>query len=949
MTTRKLRFVSPGIRLSEVDNTQLPKVAQPVGPAVVGRARRGPALRPVTVSSMSEFIEIFGNPIPGTEGGDVWREGNLLAPSYGTYAAQAWLKNSSPLTFVRVLGAQHVNATSTGEAGWSVNRAFGLFVIPSGSGDGSNGFTNQTGSLAAVFYLPHADWSIRLSGGMAGNPAANSNTSSVGALINSTANNFSFVAELFSGSTSQKKIPFNLDRDDNNYLRKVFNTNPTLTNSGIVTTAESYWLGESFENYVNNNIGGTGSVGVMLQLITGSGTGGYDRATFKQGIVDSQTGWVISQDITTNSGSYKPEDMQKLFRFISLYTGEWNQSNLKISISNIRPASSEFNPYGRFDVIVRSIQDSDGAVRIAERFSDCNLDPNSADYVANKVGDKFSTWDETKNRYREYGKYDNHSKFIRIEMNGDVDDGLTDTSLVPFGFFGPPVLADIQFFDATQAAMTGGSPGASNEGTHYVMTNGTSQWVGNTVESGFFISGNVNMTGTVLQHPTLRLRVSSSDGGLNDQKEAYFGINTNRNASTIRFDRSHVDMVRVKSDTINAQNFSTGQHTKLSFIFSLDDLRTTGSTRITAWWQSGSRGDGDSRTAQQSDWRQILTDGYNRFTMPLHGGFDGVEVIEKDPFNNTRMGSTEESNYAYNSVKRCIDAVSNAEIVETNLLAAPGITKNTLTAHMLTVAENRADTLAIIDLPSVFTPPHEATATTFANRVGGNPTSVVNALRDRGLNNSYGCTYYPWVKIFDEIHGVQVFVPPSVVALGTFANTEAVSELWFAPAGFNRGGLNGGDGGLPVIGVTEDVLSEERDELYAANINPIAKFPAEGVVVMGQKTLQVTQSALDRINVRRMLIFVKKEISRIATRILFEQNVQQTWNAFLGEIEPFLQSVKTRLGLSDFKVVLDASTTTPDLVDRNILHAKVFLKPSRSIEFIDIQFNISSTGAAFED
>jgi phage tail sheath protein FI len=182
-----------------------------------------------------------------------------------------------------------------------------------------------------------------------------------------------------------------------------------------------------------------------------------------------------------------------------------------------------------------------------------------------------------------------------------------------------------------------------------------------------------------------------------------------------------------------------------------------------------------------------------------------------------------------------------------------------------------------------------------------------------------------------------------------FANTENKSALWFAPAGFNRGGLTEGSAGLPVLGITERLSSKDRDILYEANINPIATFPAEGIVVFGQKTLQTTASALDRINVRRMLIFVKKEVSRIANRLLFDQNVQTTWDRFIGQVTPFLERVKIGFGLTEFKVVLDSTTTTPDLIDRNIMYAKIFLKPARSIEFIAVDFIITNTGAAFED
>jgi phage tail sheath protein FI len=184
---------------------------------------------------------------------------------------------------------------------------------------------------------------------------------------------------------------------------------------------------------------------------------------------------------------------------------------------------------------------------------------------------------------------------------------------------------------------------------------------------------------------------------------------------------------------------------------------------------------------------------------------------------------------------------------------------------------------------------------------------------------------------------------------GVLASSEAQAQVWFAPAGFNRGGLSDGAAGIPVTGVTERLTSKDRDILYEARINPIASFPSSGIVVFGQKTLQERSSALDRINVRRLVIYLKKQISILSTRVLFEQNVQATWNRFKSLIEPFLANVKTQFGITDYKLILDESTTTPDLIDQNILYAKIMIKPARAIEYIAIDFVIASTGASFDD
>ena len=185
--------------------------------------------------------------------------------------------------------------------------------------------------------------------------------------------------------------------------------------------------------------------------------------------------------------------------------------------------------------------------------------------------------------------------------------------------------------------------------------------------------------------------------------------------------------------------------------------------------------------------------------------------------------------------------------------------------------------------------------------------------------------------------------------MGVLGSSESKSAVWFAPAGFNRGGLTEGAAGIPITNVSERLSSKERDTLYDARINPIASFPANGIVVLGQKTLQERQSALDRINVRRLVIYLKKQISVLSTQILFEQNVQATWDRFKGLIEPFLANVKTRFGITDYRLILDETTTTADLIDQNILYAKIMVKPARAIEFIAIDFVIASTGASFDD
>jgi len=309
------------------------------------------------------------------------------------------------------------------------------------------------------------------------------------------------------------------------------------------------------------------------------------------------------------------------------------------------------------------------------------------------------------------------------------------------------------------------------------------------------------------------------------------------------------------------------------------------------------------------------------------------------------------------SVKKTIDMFADPEFIEANIVSVPGIVNEGLTTHMINVCEERGDALAVIDPRGGYVPASEnnqseqqrMTSGTGRGGVSQHVIEVGDNMSLRTLNSSYGATYYPWVRISDTITGRQIWAPPSIAAIGAMSFSENESALWFAPAGFNRGGLTGGAAGIPVSNVRQRLNSKERDFLYERSINPIASFPNEGIVIFGQKTLQVTPSALDRINVRRLMIFVKKEISRIAAQLLFDQNVEQTWSRFTGQVNPFLDNIKNNFGLDDFKVILDETTTTPDLIDRNTIYAKIFLKPTRAVEFFAIDFVITNSGASFED
>ena len=992
MSVKSFKFVSPGIFINEIDNSFIPRGPEAIGPVIIGRSTRGLAMTPVKVESYADFVTQFGDTVAGSGGGDIHRDGNFQSPMYGTYAAKAFLDSqTAPITYIRLLGQQTDDGKADGgaaAAGWDVQKsptttaatnggAYALFVAASGAMKATDhpAAANSTiGSAyhAATFYLNKGQ--MFLSGNLCIGSAVDTTQEGMGThtvIDTGTDGIFNIV---ISGTSLQETISFDLDDTSDNFLRKKFNTNPQLAGENATSffpesTKKDYWLGESFEQAIRKQgLHSPGKKrGVLIPLGFDGGTIANPSKMKGQAATEAKAGWFIGQD-TGLTAVYEPENMQKLFRLIGRGHGEWLHKNCKVSIEKIRQSTNKSYPYGSFSVVIRDLYDTDANVTVVERFDRCNLDPASPNYVARKIGNQYVEWDKTEKRLKTYGEYPNNSKFVYVDMNQDVEDGSTGfPELLPFGYFGPPKPSNIIGITGSGLPYASAAKGL---GTFVVSKNTVVAPVGQNEDPAgkyhaqsalVFFSGALGAEGasvTVTPRGALSgslifasasLRVSASDGGLRNPKHAYFGFSANRSADKNVGCRSVADYHRMPyqgyadsdpTTTVHGTNGVDGW----SYVFSLDD--------VTPYYgyQSGSRKLGDSKTS--SSYTDILNAGYNRFTAPFWGGFDGFDVFKPDPLYNGAIAAgteTEDNSYVYNTWRRAIDTVSDPEAIDMNLLVAPGLTHEGLTERMVDVCEERADALALIDLPDVYIPPHEQYYADKSSRIGTTPRGAARQLRDRKIDSSYGATFYPWVQTRDQGTGQLVWIPPSVAILGVLASAAAKTDVWFAPAGFNRGGLSDGAAGIPITKVSEKLTSKNRDILYEYNVNPIASFPSSGIVLFGQKTLQERQSALDRINVRRLVIYLKKQVSILSTQVLFEQNVQATWNRFIGLVEPLLSNVKTRFGITDYRLILDETTTTPDLIDQNIMYAKIMIKPARAIEFIAIDFVILNTGASFDD
>tara|TARA_Y100001973_G_scaffold11765_1_gene16112 strand:- start:256 stop:2670 length:2415 start_codon:yes stop_codon:yes gene_type:complete len=564
-----------------------------------------------------------------------------------------------------------------------------------------------------------------------------------------------------------------------------------------------------------------------------------------------------------------------LFRVKTLSDGSNMNSKYKVGIRDIKPASDVAgSDYGIFtlDVQINNPGENDDGT-VLETFANCNFDEDSANYLPRKVGDRFTTID-SQGKLTHNGDYPNQSKYIRItgptitsvstEESSLKELANVSEELLPMGFG--------KLTTPTDDSVTRVGGGAS------------------TAPTASFVSGQLNSRNEF------------------DSNVFYgFDFANETNKQYLRKTPAGADVggniTMSLEDQLGNANAST--------------LGTTFADET------------ENITLGLSHFKQ------RKFAVPFQDGFDGfnpaapkktgTDIVAGNSQGFDMTLSTSSGSVAF---KRAINAVSNPDEFDINMLVTPGIIHSihpSVTNHAIDKVEDRADAFYIMD-GSVY------------------GRSIDNAVADiKTLDSNYVATYYPWVKILDSVKNKPTWVPPSVVLPGVYANNDAVAQEWFAPAGLNRGGLT------EVLEAQTRLTHSERDDLYENRINPIATFPGQGVVVFGQKTLQAKPSALDRINVRRLLINLRKFIASSSRFLVFEQNTAALRSRFLNIVNPYLESVQSNSGLTAFRVVMDESNNTPDVVDRNQLVGQIFIQPTRTAEFIVLDFVVQPTGATFPE
>jgi phage tail sheath protein FI len=708
---------------------------------------------------------------------------------------------------------------------------------------------------------------------------------------------------------------FSLDPTNAYYIANVLNTDPLLVEE------KGHLLYTHYE--IDENQAAVAPVGATLtEMIVTEDAGDADDAykTFEQRFNHAKTPWVKSQSFGT--------DKFNLFKIHALSDGEFENSNIKISVINLRYDKN--GSWGSFDLVVRDFNDTDAGQKHIERFSSLNLDPTSSNFIAKKIGDK-RTWfnfDKQTQQLQTSGTYDNVSKYIRVEISDDVSQSQIPVNAVPFG----------------HAAYEEMTVTLKNDSDMVILGEGT-----------------IDLTDVTANNLPLPYRQNVAVG-LDLTKKSYSKLHWGFQMSKVQdidepnesFVQSTVAKNLVKflpNGTLNSIVATTGHEFTLENVeANVRDLSTDADERAIDWKESNYRYDSVlddlttvTRALKASDITGSTNSAYAKFTMLMQGGFDGTNIFREQKAKMQNAAVVWEMEDASNqggtsgptvvAYRKALDVITSKSDVEIQILAVPGIRHSAVTQYAIDAVESRFDALYIADILEKDSNGDTILSETQITDVGNTIAQFVS----EGYDSSFGAAYFPDVIMTDPITKTQMKVPPSVAVLGAMALNDAIAHPWYAPAGFTRGALK------TVEDTSASFSRANLDALYNAKINPLTSFPGTEVVIWGQKTMLQAASALDRVNVRRLLIAIRRAVKNIALSFLFEPNRVETLAAFESRVNPLLQSIQEKSGLDRYKVKIDTETTTQMDVENNTLRGKIYIQPTKTAEFISLDFVVSNT------
>ena len=697
-----------------------------------------------------------------------------------------------------------------------------------------------------------------------------------------------------------------LQNSDPKYLPKVFGS----SNFAKPRTVVPLFVEERFQALLN--------YGWRKGFIRGLSCDLTALPDARQGSDPTSIAWYLEQYQSPTSpwivSELRGNKVYNLFKFTTIADGEAANTEVKISIANI-----SFNN-GTFDVLVRDFFDSDANPVVIEKFTNCNMDPNDNAFIAKKIG----TTD---------GEYELNSKYIMIELNEDAP-----IDALPCGFLG--------FNFREYAGVRPPFP---------------------------IIKQKYDYPGEVVYNPPFGLSSGADDitrSNGDNVRRTYLGI-----SDTVGIDVDYY-YYKGKQLPLDICTDTTGEDWNFRSRGFHMDINASAITVPNAFVTSGTPafycGDAPFTQDPDSEENPYYRIYARKFSLLVQGGFDGWDIYRESRTNTDRfvlgrngylrgscpsikyptatgwgafkqitVGDTTQGfgNTDYYAYLLGQQTFSNPEAVNINVFVTPGvdyINHSDLVGSAIDMIENdRADSLYVCTTPdyNMFVP----TTTNMQDLIY--PQEAVDNLETAGIDSNYTATYYPWVLTRDTVNNTQIYLPATAEVTRNLALTDNIAFPWFAAAGYTRGIVN-------AIKARKKLTQEDRDTLYQGRLNPIATFSDVGTVIWGNKTLQIRQSALDRINVRRLLLQARKLISAVSVRLLFEQNDQKVRQDFLDAVNPILDAIRRDRGLYDFRVTV--SSDVADL-DRNQMTGKIYVKPTKSLEFIDITFYITPTGASFEN
>jgi phage tail sheath protein FI len=999
------KFNSAGISAQEV-GTLGPTPTEPVGRSacIIGTAFGGPAFVPLTLGSLENFVNIYGN-VDGT--------------LFGPLAVNEWMRNAASVTYFRVLG---VGDGKKKDSDGFVNAA-GFTVgeeqpyISSSGMISSNSFANSGGPLGRTYFLgcfmsESAGETYFSSAGLQGTGSQNGivsaavpvvrgilmapsgvilRLSSSGGGLDSSAPPANYVAQestaygttlgsvtLFqnlnvkqefvlllngynSGSTPVTAITASLDMQAPNYFANVLNTtasliqeqghylyahwdiHPTvaiLTGTGVVAAGADMPTD-------SNRINGTERSIFLLTSSLARNTGSVtvpNYEAFRDRFSYAKTPWFISQNFHGSPIN--------LFRLHSLDAGSRFAQNYKVTIKNIAPQEETSTyRYGSFDVLIRNIDDPDSELSIPlESHINVNLDPSSDRYISKVIGDLNVYYDfdrpENEQRIVYEGNYALNSRFVRVEVAQEVENKSIPQEALPVGFRG-----------IYHLVTSGSAPLAPlNNPDSSALLN--ADYLRNTVQPPLPMrmnnkSGNPvktpstnNSWGVVFNHAT---QDSNNLKGLNRSIEFYtkhFPTNCTTNVNVLVGDNTG-QLDTAQNGILDADRFCNN-------LFTLENIRiVTGSNgtvdpsydwNLAEYVRHGKIPTDDNsktRRLQVADFLSASNNGYLRFDTIFQGGFDGINIFDNDEANLTNAAAVADmfdpvrgrlQGPTVATYRKAIEIISSPTAADFSVLAIPGLREPAVTEAAIDAAEQRFDTIYIMDLEDAET-----------------AREAVDLVKLRGLNSSFVAAYFPDVvmKPFEN-SSLEIIAPPSVVVLGAISLNDSIGQPWFAPAGVTRGVLSTTlKTSIPIAESEINLLySNDINPLYATtNINGADNFASvSGVVVWGQKTMQRSESALDRVNVRRLMIEARRAVKDIALQLLFEPSRPEIISRFNATVSERLGQIQSLGGMDAYKVFVDSSTTTTTDVENNTIRGKIYIKPKKTNEFVSLEFLVSNTG-----